>query len=82
MAEFLEVPLQKEDGAVGVQYINLDAISYVEVATNPAQKTSDDVKVHLNNGYWFTLSGSKAEDVLTVIKERACIRFTRSQGDN
>ncbi len=31
--------------------------------------------VYLDNGYWFTLSGTKADEVVHLIKTRMCMHF-------
>ena len=69
MAEFFEVPVLREDGSVGSHYINIEAISYVDLETEAGNLVPDGVRVHLNNGYWFTVSGTKVEEVLSLIRE-------------
>jgi len=33
------------------------------------------VRIHLNNGYWFTVLGPRAEDFLALIGSRLGARF-------
>ena len=40
------------------------------------------MRVYLNNGYWFTLSGPKAEEVLSLIREPYCVTFKQGHGQN
>jgi hypothetical protein len=82
MAEFFEVPVWREDGSEGLHYVNIEAISYVDLETEAGKTIADGVKVYLSNGYWFTLSGPKADEVLSLIKNRACVRFTEKLGGN
>ncbi len=81
MAEFLEVPVRREDGSKGLQYINIDAISYVEPETD-AHEASTGLKVYLNNGYWFTVVGPQAAELLSLIKSCATVQFKKRVGDN
>lgn len=74
MAEFLEVPIEKEDGSAGLHYVNLEAISYVDSQVDRKGEGST-LTVYLNNGYWFTLSGTKADEVLRLIRDRQCMHF-------
>lgn len=80
MAEFIEVPIRREDGSEALQYINVEAISCVDYQEAGQEKGSGALKVHLNNGYWFTLSGSKADEVLSLVKTRMCILIKGSTG--
>ena len=48
----------------------------------PAKPASGGVRVYLNNGYWFTVLGPKAAEVLSLIKERANMQFKERLGDN
>jgi dUTPase len=82
MAEFFEVPVLREDGSVGSHYINIEAISYVDLETEAGNLVPEGVRVHLNNGYWFTVSGTKVEEVLSLIRERASVRFKEKLGEN
>jgi dUTPase len=82
MAEFFEVPVLREDGSVGSHYVNIEAISYVDLESEAGKLTPDGVKVYLNNGYWFTVSGAKVEEVLSLIKNRASVRFRERPGEN
>ena len=59
MAEFFEVPVRREDGSEGLHFVNLEAISYIDLDTEGGTATTDRVRIYLNNGYWFTLSGPK-----------------------
>jgi len=72
MAEFFEVPVGREDGSEGFHFVNIEAISYIDFDAAPAKTTLDSVKIYLNNGYWFTLSGPKAAEVIGLIKGRVC----------
>ena len=81
MVEFLELPVEREDGSTGMRYINVEAISYVDLETDAIQGTSGDVRIYLNNGYWFTVTGPKAAEVLSLIRERGRARFKESTGD-
>jgi hypothetical protein len=80
MAEFFEVPIRREDGSGATQYVNVEAIAYAE--RDGAGTQDDTLKVYLNNGYWFTLSGPKAADVLSLIQTRMCVQFRERAGDN
>jgi len=82
MAEFFEVPVGREDGSEGFHLVNIEAISYIDFDAESAKTTLDSVKVYLNNGYWFTLSGPKAAEVIGLIKSRMCVRFKAGVGDN
>jgi len=82
MAEFFEVPVRREDGSEGLHFVNLEAISYIDLDTEAGTTTSDRVRIYLNNGYWFTLSGPKAEEVLNMIKNLSFISFKQGQGQN
>jgi len=82
MAEFFEVPVLREDGSVGSHYVNIEAISYVDLETEAGKLIPDGVKVYLNNGYWFTLAGTKVEEVLSLIRSRASVRFKERPGEN
>ena len=42
----------------------------------------EGVKVYLNNGYWFTLSGPKIEEILSLIRDRVSVRFSQKPGEN
>jgi len=75
MSEFFQVPVRREDGSEGIHFVNIDAISYVDLETEDSKVVSEGVRVHLNDGYWFTLSGPKAEEVLRLIKNRGCMHF-------
>jgi hypothetical protein len=78
MAEFFEVPVRREDGSEGVQYVNIDALSYVE--RDASAGAAADLKVFLNNGYWFTLSGATADELLNLLRTRLCLQFKRGPG--
>ena len=82
MAEFFEVPVLREDGSVGSHYVNVEAISYVDLETEAGNLVPDGVKVYLNNGYWFTLSGTKVDEVLSLIRSHASVRFKEKPGEN
>ena len=81
MAEFFDVPAGREDGSVGLQYINIEAISYVDVDVDAAGEAPTGLRVYLNNGYWFTVVGPKVAEVLSLIKERARVQFKRGIGE-
>jgi hypothetical protein len=81
MAEFIEVPIEREDGSEGLHYVNIEAISYVD--SHIEQKgPGRTLTVYLDNGYWFTISGPKADESLNLIKTRLCINFKRDAGDH
>jgi hypothetical protein len=81
MAEFIEVPIAREDGSEGLHYVNIEAISYVD--SHIEQKGEGrTLTVYLDNGYWFTLSGPKVEEVLHLIKDRLCMHFKGDASDN
>ena len=82
MAEFFEVPVLREDGSVGCHYVNIEAISYVDLETEAGKLIPDGVKVYLNNGYWFTVSGTKVEEILDLIRDRVSVRFKQTPGEN
>lgn len=82
MAEFLEVPIRREDGSEALHFINVEAISCVDYQEAGQEKGCGTLKIHLNNGYWFTISGSKAEEVLSLVKTRVCILIKSSTGTN
>ncbi len=82
MAEFFEVPVTREDGSTGFHFVNIEAISYIDLDVESAKTTLDSVRVYLNNGYWFTLSGPKAAEVIGLINSRACVHFKGGVGDN
>ncbi len=81
MAEFFEMPVRREDGSSSLQYINIEAISYVDLETEAAEERSTGMRVYLNNGYWFTVAGPKAAEVLSLIKERASVVFGERVAD-
>ena len=81
MAEFFEIPVSREDGSGSLQYINIEAISYVDLETDAAQEGPTGMRVYLNNGYWFTVAGAKAAEVLSLIKERASVLFRQRVAD-
>lgn len=67
MAEFIEVPVEREDGSEGLHYVNIEAISYVDF--RPDSKGGGSMPtVYLDKGYWFTLSGPKAGEALRLLK--------------
>ncbi|MGC8642713.1 MAG: hypothetical protein ACP5XB_22880 [Isosphaeraceae bacterium] len=39
------------------------------------------MRIYLNNGYWFTVTGPKAAEVLSLIREHGRARFKESTGD-
>jgi hypothetical protein len=81
MAEFIEVPIAREDGSEGLHYVNIEAISYVD--SHIEQKGEGrTLTVYLDNGYWFTLSGPKVDEVLYLIKDRLCMHFKGDASDN
>jgi hypothetical protein len=82
MAEFFEVPIRREDGSEGLLYVNIEAVAYADCEGKADKGLIDGMKIYLNNGYWFTLSGTKAEGVLNLIKNRACFRLDQGTGDN
>jgi len=74
VAEFIEVPIEKEDGSEGLHYVNIEAISYVD-SHNELRGRGRVLTVYLHNGYWFTLTGPKVNEVLHLIKDRLCVHF-------
>ncbi len=76
MSEFFEITVRREDGSEGIQYINIDAVSYAE--HDRSRTASTELKVYLNNGYWFTISGPMADDLLYLINTRLCLQFKRN----
>ena len=80
MAEFFEVPVRREDGSEGLHHVNIEAIAYVDLDVEPGKAGSPGVRIYLNNGYWFTVSGPNAEDVLSLIKSRTCVWFKERPG--
>ncbi|MBV8488603.1 MAG: hypothetical protein JO161_10020 [Planctomycetaceae bacterium] len=82
MAEFFELFVEREDGRKGLQYINIEAISYVDLEIDAAGATSGETRVYLNNGYWFTVTGTKAAEVLSLINERGRAHFKEGTGDS
>jgi hypothetical protein len=82
MAEFFEVPVLREDGSEGLHFVNVEAVSYVDLDTEGGTVKTDRVRIYLNNGYWFTLSGPKAKEVLNMIKNLAFISFKQDQAQN
>ena len=82
MTEFFEVPVRREDGSEGLHFVNVDAISYIDLDTEAGTANVDRVRIYLNNGYWFTLSGPKAEEVLSMIKNLAFVSFKQGPGHN
>lgn len=82
MAEFFEVPIRREDGSESLHYINVEAISYIDYPGQKKEGTVTDMRIYLNNGYWFTASGSKAEEILNLVKTRGCISFGNPAGNN
>jgi hypothetical protein len=81
MAKFFEVPVEREDGSKGLQYVNIDAITYVDLDTDAAQKIPTNLRIYLNNGYWFTVVGPKAGEILSLIKLSARMQFKEGTGD-
>lgn len=81
MAEFIEVPIEREDGSEGLHYVNIGAISYVDLNVEQEGKRPA-LTVYLNSGYWFTLSGLKANELLQLVKDRLCVSFKAGDGDN
>ncbi len=67
---------------LGSHYINIEAISYVDLETEAGKLIPDGVKVYLNNGYWFTLSGTYVEEFLSLIRDRASVQFKKKLGEN
>ncbi len=82
MAEFFEVPVRREDGSEGLHFVNVEAISYIDLDSEAGTTATDRVRIYLNNGYWFTLTGPKAEEVLNMIKNLAFTRFKQGHGRN
>ena len=81
MAEFIEVPIEREDGSKGLHYINISAISYIDLCAEHEGKRQS-LTVYLNSGYWFTLSGPKADQLLNLVRGRECMHFKAGAGDN
>ena len=49
MAEFIEVPIENEDGSKGLHHVNIEAISYVDSHIDQKGK-GRTLTVYLNNG--------------------------------
>lgn len=81
MAEFIEVPIEREDGSEGLHYVNIEAISYVDSHIEQKGK-GRTLTVYLDNGYWFTLSGPKVDETLHLINDRLCMHFKGGASDN
>ncbi len=81
MAEFIEVPIEREDGSGGLHYVNIEAISYVDSHIEQKGK-GRTLTVYLDNGYWFTLSGPKVDETLHLINDRLCMHFKGGASDN
>jgi hypothetical protein len=81
MAEFIEVPIEREDGSRALHYVNIEAISYVDSHVDQEGGAST-LTVYLDNGYWFTLSGTKADELLNLIRNRLGIGFKGDVREN
>jgi hypothetical protein len=81
MAEFIEVPIEREDGSEGLHYVNIEAISYVDSHIEQKGK-GRTLTVYLDNGYWFTLSGPKMHEALRIISDRMFINMKCDAIDN
>jgi hypothetical protein len=81
MAEFIEVPIEREDGSGGLHYVNIEAISYVDSHIEQKGK-GRTLTVYLDNGYWFTLSGPKVDEILHLINDRLYMHFKGGASDN
>jgi hypothetical protein len=70
MAEFVEVPIAREDGSEGLIYVNIYMISYVDshVGQDGEGRT---LTVHVADGYWFTLSEPGAAAMAALLKNRS-----------
>jgi len=82
MAEFIEVPIEREDGTEGLHCVNIDAISYVDIQDARKGEKGVSVVVHLSDGYWFTLAGLKADEMMRLLKFRMCVQFKTDPGGN
>ncbi|MDR3633136.1 MAG: hypothetical protein P4L84_04815 [Isosphaeraceae bacterium] len=82
MSEFIEVPVEREDGSEGLRYVNIDAVSYVEVQGAQEVNKIGTIVIHLVDGYWFTLTGAKADEALGLVKSRMCVHFRTDPGGN
>jgi hypothetical protein len=81
MAEFIEVPVAREDGSEGLHYVNIEAISYIDL--HAAQEGEGrTLTVHLADGYWFTLSGPKSVEMLNLIKNHSSHHYKGDARDN
>ena len=82
MAEFFEVPIRREDGSESLQYVNVEAISYIDYQDSEKGNGTESMRIYLDNGYWFTVSGPKAKEVLRLVKTRGCISFNEPTGSD
>lgn len=81
MAFFFEIPVEREDGSKGLQYINLEAISYVDLDTDALEKIPINMRIYLNNGHWFTVMGPTAWEILSLMRQRAGMQLKQGSGD-
>jgi hypothetical protein len=81
MAEFIEVPITREDGSEALHYINIEAISYIDSHIGQ-EGEGRTLTVHLADGYWFTLSGPKAAEMATLIKNHSSGYFKGDAREN
>ena len=82
MAEFIEVPIRREDGSESLHYVNVEAISYIDYQDLEKGNGTESMRIYLNNGYWFTVSGPKAEEVLRMVRTRGSISFRERTDSN
>lgn len=82
MAEFFEMSVQREDGSVALHYVNIEAISYLEYQAASGERPQDTLKVHLHDGYWFTLFGANAQQVLSLVRARGGIQLKERTSEN
>jgi hypothetical protein len=70
MAEFVEVPIAREDGSDSLFYVTISMLSYAD-----SQLEQDGegrtLTVHLADGYWFTLSGPGAAAMAALLRNRS-----------
>ena len=64
-----------------MQYINIEAISDVDLEIDALRAASGETRVDLNSGCWFTVAGSKAAEVFSLIMERGRAQFKERTGD-
>ena len=64
-----------------MQHINIEAISDVDLEIDAVRAASGETRVDSNSGCWFTVAGTKAAEVLSLIMERGRAQFKERTGD-